>query len=191
MRRRGFVLGLGAAGVLPAAAAPLAQRLRDGSHVLLLRHADAPGVSDPPGFRLDDCSTQRNLGPLGREQARRLGQWLRSQGLAQAAVYSSPWCRCLETARGLELGPVTVEPALGSFFEQPELAAARTAELQALLAQQQRAGAGARIFVTHMVNIRAYAGVVVASAEPLLVRVGERGQALGHERIAVPELPQR
>ena len=36
--------------------------LRAGRHVALMRHADAPGgVGDPPGFRIDDCATQRNL----------------------------------------------------------------------------------------------------------------------------------
>jgi hypothetical protein len=46
--------------------------LRSGS-IVLLRHANAPGVGDPPGFQLDDCSTQRNLDDVGRAQARALG----------------------------------------------------------------------------------------------------------------------
>src|SRR5689334_2974247 len=35
--------------------------LQGGGMVVLLRHAQAPGTGDPPGFRLGDCSTQRNL----------------------------------------------------------------------------------------------------------------------------------
>jgi len=35
--------------------------LRDGGYVILIRHAIAPGTGDAPGFRLGDCSTQRNL----------------------------------------------------------------------------------------------------------------------------------
>ena len=36
--------------------------LRGGGHVALVRHGPtAGGAGDPPGFRLDDCATQRNL----------------------------------------------------------------------------------------------------------------------------------
>lgn len=73
--------------------------LTRGEHVLLLRHALAPGTGDPPGFRIDNCSTQRNLDERGRAQARAIGAWLRSRGVTAMAVYSSQWCRCPETAR--------------------------------------------------------------------------------------------
>jgi len=39
--------------------------LRTPGHVALIRHALAPGNFDPAGFRLDDCSTQRNLSAEG------------------------------------------------------------------------------------------------------------------------------
>ena len=42
------------------------QALRQGGTVALFRHARAPGTGDPPNFRLDDCSTQRNLSDEGR-----------------------------------------------------------------------------------------------------------------------------
>src|SRR5262245_22727462 len=33
-----------------------------GSHVALVRHGSAPpGYGDPPGFKIDDCATQRNM----------------------------------------------------------------------------------------------------------------------------------
>lgn len=44
--------------------------------VLLLRHAIAPGLGDPEDFRIDDCSTQRNLSEAGRQQAIAIGAWL-------------------------------------------------------------------------------------------------------------------
>src|SRR5512134_1262540 len=74
------------------------QALRAGGHIALLRHAAAPGVGDPPGFRLEDCGTQRNLSAEGRAQARRIGEALRRRGVEVDAVYSSEWCRCLQTA---------------------------------------------------------------------------------------------
>jgi len=76
------------------------QALRQGGHVLYIRHAlTTPGFGDPPGFKLEDCSTQRNLSDDGRAQARRMGEALRSRKVPIGDVLSSPWCRCLETAQ--------------------------------------------------------------------------------------------
>lgn len=74
--------------------------LREGGHVLYIRHSlTTPGFGDPPGFELEDCSTQRNLSGEGRAQARRMGEALRKRGVPIGEVLSSPWCRCVETAR--------------------------------------------------------------------------------------------
>ena len=63
--------------------------LRRTGHVALLRHAIAPGTGDPPTFVLDDCSTQRNLSDAGRDQAARIGESFRANGIATAQVFSS------------------------------------------------------------------------------------------------------
>ena len=73
-------------------------QLAVGGCAVLLRHArTVPGFGDPPGYRLDDCSTQRNLSEAGRAEARLFGAGfaqrgaragtltLRGQGLDQAA----------------------------------------------------------------------------------------------------------
>ena len=76
--------------------------LKGGGQVILIRHAiTTTGVGDPPGMRLEDCSTQRNLTDEGRRDARRLGEGFRARGIGVDRVLSSPWCRCLETARVL------------------------------------------------------------------------------------------
>ena len=110
-------LSLLVAGAQPASAG-LLEDLTDGQHVLLMRHADAPGVGDPPGYRLDQCSTQRNLGEVGRQQSVLIGRWLTAQGVSTPKIFSSAWCRCVDTGRLLALGSVTVEPSLNSFFEK-------------------------------------------------------------------------
>ena len=84
--------------------APLADEsvwgaLREPGSVVVLRHSYAPGGFDPPGARLEDCSTQRNLDDNGRAQARRVGEAFRANAIAVGAVLSSPRCRCLDTAR--------------------------------------------------------------------------------------------
>src|SRR5918998_375059 len=103
----------------PAAADPAAAwaALRQGGHVALMRHADAPGgAGDPPGFRLDDCATQRNLSPKGRAEAAAAGAKFRAERVAVAKVLSSPWCRCLDTARLMDVGPVEIEETFGNAF---------------------------------------------------------------------------
>src|SRR4029079_17592410 len=48
--------------------------LQEGGQVVLVRHGlTTPGVGDPPGFRLGDCATQRNLVDEGRREEARLG----------------------------------------------------------------------------------------------------------------------
>lgn len=187
MQRR---LLLGAPALLlapPLSAATVGQRLASGGHVLLMRHAEAPGVGDPPGFRVDDCSTQRNLDAAGRAQARAAGRWLRSQGVQAARVWSSPWCRCLDTARLLDYGAVTVEPSLSSFFGNYERGPQQREALQAFVARLQ-AGPAARppVLVTHQVVISAYVGGGASSAEMVLVRVGRLGQPQDVSRYAPP-----
>src|ERR1700675_4539048 len=81
--------------------------LVNGSHVALIRHGNAPpGYGDPPGFKIDDCTTQRNLDERGRAQARALGEAFRSHGVRVDRIVSSPVCRCLETAHLMAVGPV-------------------------------------------------------------------------------------
>ena len=115
-----LLLPLSAAAQTQTDEAGLWAALRDGGHVALIRHGLAPGTGDPPGFRVDDCRTQRNLSPAGRAQARAIGERFRANGIDTAAVFSSQWCRCLETARLLGLGEVQALPGLNSFFGRPQ-----------------------------------------------------------------------
>ncbi len=152
-----------------------AARVNNGNAVVLMRHALAPGVGDPLGFSVEDCSTQRNLSALGRAQARQIGENLRKVGINQAQVLSSPWCRCVETAEALELGPVETLAALGSFFAGRGEAARQTQALRARLAEHT---VGAMIVVTHQVNLTALTGVVPVSGELLIVSAVDPTQVL-------------
>lgn len=142
--------------------------LRAGGHVALVRHASAPGTGDPPGFRLDDCATQRNLSAAGRDEARRLGDRLRGEGVRVDAVYSSEWCRCLETARLLELAPAVPMPALNSFFARPAAAGDQTAALRAWIGAN--IPVGTVVMVTHQVVMTALTDVFPRSGETIVVR---------------------
>jgi len=102
--------------------------------VLLMRHATAPGTGDPPGMRLGDCTTQRNLSDAGRNEARAIGARFRAAGIAFDHIMTSEWCRTAETADLLDLGPVTPFPAANSFFSERARADGQTAEVLAYLA---------------------------------------------------------
>lgn len=186
-----------AVGSMPAAGgeadAALWKALAGGGHVALLRHALAPGTGDPEHFDLDDCATQRNLSAAGRDQARRIGQRFRDHGIRQAAVHSSQWCRCLETARLLALGPVAPLPALNSFFRDRRREPAQTAQLRAFI----RASAGPLplVLVGHQVNITALTGLFPASGEIIVLRPeGDGLTVLGRigapSTDAVPRTPE-
>jgi broad specificity phosphatase PhoE len=137
-------------------------------HVIVLRHARAPGTGDPANFKLGDCSTQRNLSDEGRAQASRIGKRLREAGLAETTVYSSQWCRCLETARLLAVGPVVELPALNSFFRSPGEEKKYTREMRAWIASADLSLPV--VLVTHQVNITALTGIFPAEGEVLILR---------------------
>lgn len=69
------------------------QQMRQGTgYVVLLRHAQTvSGTGDPPGFRLEDCATQRNLSAEGRAQAARIGQAFRDRQIPIRQVLSSQY----------------------------------------------------------------------------------------------------
>ncbi len=175
-RRRALLAGLllAAAGVAPAQAdeAGWSALARPGA-IALIRHAYAPGVGDPPGMRLGDCPSQRNLDAQGRAEAARLGERLRRRGVrAQVALYS-PWCRARDTAQlamAAASGPSPrEEPAFGSFFGGHGDAARQTAAARELLRGWQ--GPGALLVFTHQVNVLDLTGIALAPAEGLVVRV--------------------
>lgn len=169
LRRRLATLA-GAAPLLPAAgrAADLWAALRATGHVALIRHAAAPGTFDPPGFRLGDCSTQRNLSSEGRTQAERIGELFRANGIASARVFSSQWCRCLDTATLLRLGEVASQPLLNSFAEDRGRGAPQITNLRAWLADQPLAHP--TVLVTHQVVISGLSGGSPASGEIVVLR---------------------
>ncbi len=176
MRKRGTMLVLAILCWSPQMAIgepALWQAMEAGGHAILLRHALAPGTGDPTDFELRDCATQRNLSDVGRDQARRIGARLRASKLTLAGVFSSQWCRCLETARLLGLGPVTELPALNSFFRQSQYRERQTRDLRDWLAAH--ALRHPPVLVTHQVNITALTGVYPSSGEMVIVKIDDEG----------------
>ena len=90
------------------------------ANVIFLRHALAPGLGDPSDFIKEDCSTQRNLNEEGRSQARLLGDYLKKSNIRFSEILTSEWCRCIDTAKELDLGQWETFSGLNSFFQGHE-----------------------------------------------------------------------
>lgn len=164
----GAALPLALRAAPPAAAEAAAwEALRRGA-VALFRHATAPGTGDPPGMRLGDCSTQRNLDEAGRAQAKRIGEAFRAEGVAVGAVLTSRWCRAAETADLAFPGAARAEPAFDSFFADRAEGPARTARARRILTDWS--GPGALVVTTHQVNITALTGVLPSSGEGVVLK---------------------
>jgi phosphohistidine phosphatase SixA len=152
----------------------LIKHLTSGGHILMIRHAYAPGTGDPDNFKVGNCTTQRNLDNRGREQARSIGDWLRSKGIKAAIVYSSQWCRCLETARLLDLGTVAELPALNSFYEFPQDREPNIKALRSFIANLPANGE-LIIMITHFVTILEITGEGVSSGEGVVLKLKGQG----------------
>jgi broad specificity phosphatase PhoE len=176
--RRTLIAGLlsltagSGSGTISAQSDPWAVLRRSGSFALI-RHATAPGTNDPPGFRLEDCATQRNLSAEGRAQAARIGDLFRANGIAAAQVYSSQWCRCLDTARLMTLGEVRPQPLLNSFFQDRTR---ETAQIEALRQWIGQLDLGTpAVFVTHQVVVTALSQVFPGSGEIVAMQRSDDG----------------
>lgn len=164
--------------------ARLVEAMRRGGVSILVRHsATEPGTGDPPGFKLTDCATQRNLSDTGRGQARRLGQWFEANGIRPTTVRASPWCRTRETAT-LAFGRSEDWAALSNLLKDRSREEDHRGQVREAIAN---AGADAiDVFVSHGVSISAFVDVYLQQGEMVVVRpVGAAGvEVLG--RLLVP-----
>ncbi|MDA9646306.1 histidine phosphatase family protein [Candidatus Pelagibacter sp.] len=90
--------------------------LKDGNKLIFIRHAYAPGNGDPKNFRLNDCSTQRNLNNEGVIQSKKIGQFFLKNKIQVDKVLSSEWCRCKDTAK-FAFNKYSTFDALNSFYD--------------------------------------------------------------------------
>ena len=169
-------------------ASDLSQKLQSSDYVLLMRHTLAPGIGDPANYTLEDCKTQRNLNYEGKTQAAFIGEWLKKQGVKNAEVHSSIWCRCKDTAALLNFGEYKVEPALASFFDDMSKAKESNLILQRFIASKMKSkGDKALIMVTHHVNILEFMGENIASGDMVLAKVNSKGELISYKLIPRPE----
>lgn len=143
------------------------QLLKSGGQVVLMRHTvTTPGVGDPPGMRVEDCATQRNLTEEGRANAKAIGEAIRAHGVSFDRVVSSPMCRCLDTAMlafgRAERSRVPINPRAGL-----EDVPGQVREMRAIAAEKHRGGNV--VVVSHGAIINAVAGIYPEPGEMLVV----------------------
>jgi phosphohistidine phosphatase SixA len=158
--------------------------LQKGGQVVLVRHGlTTPGVGDPPGFKRGECATQRNLVDEGRREAERLGAALRAHKVPVARVLSSPWCRCIETARLAFGAEPAIDDALSNLFDNSAHREKQIVQFKKLVANAPKQG---NLFlVTHGSTTAAFTGINQGTAEMVIVtpESGDRYRVAG--RLAV------
>lgn len=173
-----FVFVLIASFAAPTARADEAlwQSLSKGGYIILIRHAQTvEGVGDPPGFKIDDCKTQRNLSESGKTYSRKLGETFKARGVPVARVFSSPWCRCQETARlAFDREPEVLD-SLASLFhfkgKDREFEERVDQRIAQFASQQEKAAHKTNwVMVTHNFNIQSLTGISPASGEMVIVK---------------------
>lgn len=137
----------------------LIHALQQGGYVLYLRHAitDRSRI-DADRINLHNCATQRNLSAEGQQQARAIGKAIQTLDIPIAEVFTSPYCRCIDTAR-LAFGKFTVLADLVWTLGQPEAETRRLAEaLRKLLGTSPPAGTNT-VVVSHTANLKEAVGI--------------------------------
>jgi phosphohistidine phosphatase SixA len=158
--------------------------LKEGGRVALIRHAaTAGGAGDPPGFRLEDCATQRNLIEKGREDAKALGERFRAHGIRVDKVLSSEWCRCRDTAALMDLGAVEIASTFNNAFTLRDRVDQLTAGARAIVAAWR--GPGTLVVHTHGANLRPLTGIDPGEGGMVVVTPDTAGGFRVEGRIAI------
>jgi phosphohistidine phosphatase SixA len=165
--------------------------------IVLMRHSNAPenGTETDDrqalapsarlrGLDLKDCKVQRNLDEDGRAQASRAGDEFRKNGIEQAKMVASQYCRARETAQLMKLGELQETPVLNLVPMDNPLrmreAADKTKELMKTMPARP-----VSVLVTHQGNIWTVTGANAASGEMIAVRLDQSGEVTVAGRLMV------
>jgi phosphohistidine phosphatase SixA len=155
--------------------AELLASLRQGGHVIYLRHAQTDTSAEKSVGEMSDCSWQRNLSDNGQRQARLVGARLQELAIPITTVEASPFCRTRQTAE-LAFGRA---PSINAdlFYhssQPPEQVAAANARLK------QRLGAAAPrdgnlVMVGHSPAMREAGAIELPEGQAAIVKPASDG----------------
>jgi len=180
--RRSVLVGAAALAAAPLHAADIAtgaaawRELARGGAVAAIRHGRTSGAAgDPPGFKLEDCSTQRGLTEQGRQESAALGERFRANKVPVDLVLSSQWCRCLDTAR-LAFGRAEPWAPLNNVFADRSREPAQNAEVRKRI--RAWTGPGTLVLVSHGSIIGPLTGAYPGEGEVIVLRPADSAAAL-------------
>ena len=157
--------------------------LQKGGHVVYLRHA---ARFNGPRDNLDrwstaaqfaDCQSQRNLTPVGREQARELGIYWRELRIPVERVVASGQCRTRDTAI-LAFGTTQIDPRLFDI------------DFVRSLAQEPVPAGTNTVIVGSDAQLRELTGVDLSYAEVALLKPDGKGGVTVVARLELADLAE-
>ena len=133
----------------------LAEALRSGGHVILVRHgATFSNQADTDPFNLANVAKQRKLNDKGKELAKAFGAAIRAAGVPIGEVYTSQFNRAYETAvlAGFKDIETTADLSEGGLVVSPDENNRRAKALRDMLGKAPDKGKNI-ILITHKPNI--------------------------------------
>jgi len=153
---------LAVAGNVPEDVLPvsdLIRALQSGGYIIYMRHGLTDHIQrDKDNQDFDDCSEQRNLSEDGRNEVQQIGRRMHALGIPIGAVFSSPYCRCKDTAR-LAFGRFHIEPDLRFSISKDEEESKRLGERLYTMMMNSEPGSDNAVFVGHTSNLRDGLGI--------------------------------
>lgn len=131
----------------------IVKKLQQGGYVIYFRHAITNWQEkDTDRRNLKNCDTQRKLSLKGQAQAQSIGEAFEALKLPVGEVFSSPYCRCLNTGK-LAFGKATLTFDLKGLAETERNESNRRVNvLKNMLATTPPAGRNT-ILISHSYNI--------------------------------------
>ncbi|HED34879.1 MAG TPA: hypothetical protein ENJ08_11840 [Gammaproteobacteria bacterium] len=137
----------------------LLETLQAGGHIIYMRHAKTDHTQKGEDHQnLLDCARQRNLSAEGVKQAKRVGEMLSLHRIPVGDVFSSPYCRCKDTAK-LVFGHYKVKPELGFSISKDARESEQLGGLLYEMMVNARDKEKNTVFVGHTSNLRDGLGV--------------------------------
>jgi phosphohistidine phosphatase SixA len=166
----------------------LADALREGGYVIVMRHASSPrAVPDATTANPDNVDRERQLDETGRAEAAAMGDAIRNHGISITEVLSSPTYRAVETAHRMGYSEIHTVDELsneGMRASGEEYAA----WLRANVAVPP--DAGNRLLITHGPNVSAAfpeQAADMGEGEALVFRPGAHGDSALVARLAITD----
>jgi phosphohistidine phosphatase SixA len=148
------VLGI-ASGAAAAENRDIAQALRNGGYVIVVRHgATFPDQADTDPLNFDNVAAQRNLNDSGKALAKSFGDAIRHVGIPVGKVYTSKYNRAYETAviAGFKDIEKTADLTEGGLVVSPNENTRRIEAFRKMLGTSPAPGTNT-ILITHKPNI--------------------------------------